>query len=180
MRRALLTPALLTAALLTLSACARPASSLYTTVEADPQLSGSGPVVLTVVNAQGREFTFTRAQLAALGLVSFSTPDPSRKNEAHEYTGPLLSAVLRETGIAPAATLHLVALDKYKTDLKLAPIKDVPVILALKSDGQLLEPRNFGPVYMTFPYGGVKLDPNIYNAAWVWQLYRIEERPGGT
>ncbi|NTX98939.1 molybdopterin-dependent oxidoreductase [Deinococcus sp. JMULE3] len=180
MRRALLTPALLIPALLTLSACARPASSLYTTVEADPQLSGSGPVVLTVVNAQGREFTFTRAQLAALGLVSFSTPDPSRKNEAHEYTGPLLSAVLRETGIAPAATLHLVALDKYKTDLKLAPIKDVPVILALKSDGQLLEPRNFGPVYMTFPYGGVKLDPNIYNAAWVWQLYRIEERPGGT
>ena len=122
---------------------------------------------------------FTRARLAALGLVSFSTPDPSRKNEAHEYTGPLLSAVLREAGIAQAATLHLVALDKYRTDLKLAPIRDVPVILALKSDGQLLEPRNFGPVYMTFPYGGVKLDPNIYNAAWVWQLYRIEERPGG-
>lgn len=170
---------LLSLTLLTLSACARPASSLYTPVEADPQLAEPGPVVLTVVNAAGKEFTFTRAQLAALGLVSFSTPDPSRKNEAHEYTGPLLSAVLREAGIAETATLHLVALDKYKTDLKLAPIRDVPVILALKSDGQLLEPRNFGPVYMTFPYGGVKLDPNIYNAAWVWQLYRIEERPGG-
>lgn len=165
--------------LLTLTACTRPASSLYQAVDPDPQLAQAGPVVLTVVNAAGKEFTYTRAQLAELGLVSFTTPDPSRKNEEHEYTGPLLSSVLREAGISPTATLHLLALDKYKTDLKLAPVKDVPIMLALTSDGRPLETRNFGPVYMTFPYGGVKLDPNIYNAAWVWQLYRIEERPGG-
>ncbi|GGS01499.1 molybdopterin-dependent oxidoreductase [Deinococcus sedimenti] len=165
--------------LLTLCACTRPASDLYQPAQADARLSQPGPVVLTVVNAAGKETTFTRAQLAGLGLVSFSTPDPSRKNEQHEYTGPLLSEVLNRAEIDPAATLHLVALDKYKTDLNLVPIRQVPVMLALTSDGDLLEPRNFGPVYMTFPYGGVRLDPNVYNAAWVWQLYRIEERPGG-
>nr|RIY02928.1 hypothetical protein D3W47_14185 [Deinococcus sp. RM] len=182
---------------LTLSACARPASSLYTPVEADPQLAALGLVsfrtpdtdsVCFVNNPEGRRVAnstpgtrFSPARSARVESLckpfNRSPYDPSLKNEAHEYTGPLLSAVLREAGIA--ATLHLVALDKYRTDLKLAPIRDVPVILALKFDGQPLEPRNFSPVSMTFPYGGVKLDPNIYNAAWVWQLYRIEERPGG-
>ncbi|GAA5448074.1 hypothetical protein Ddep01_01834 [Deinococcus depolymerans] len=162
--------------LLLLVAC-QPRQSAFVSVAPDPQLSQAGPVVLTVTPASGKAVTFTRAQLAALGLVSFTTPDPSRKNEVHEYTGPLLSSVLKAAGIAPDATLHLKAHDRYSTDLKLAPLKDVPVIVALKSGGQLLELRNYGPVYLTFPYHAYKLDPTIYNAAWVWQLMGVEERP---
>lgn len=161
--------------LLLLCAC-QSGPAPYVKVGPDPQLSAAGPVVLTVTPASGKAVTFTRAQLAALGLVSFTTPDPSRKNEVHEYTGPLLSSVLDAAGIAPDATLHLTAHDRYSTDLKLGPLRDVPVIVALKSGGELLELRNYGPVYLTFPYHAFKLDPTVYNAAWVWQMMGITER----
>ncbi|GGR64502.1 hypothetical protein GCM10008959_28330 [Deinococcus seoulensis] len=163
-------------AVVSLSAC-RSSAPVFTAVPPDPALAVPGPVVLTVVNAQGRQTTFTRAGLAALGLVTFTTPDPSRKNEAHTYVGPLLSRALEASGVQSDATLHLVAHDRYTFDLKLAALKDVPIIMALKGDGQTLELRDFGPVYLTLPYHAVKLDPNLYNGAWVWQLMRIEERP---
>lgn len=169
---------LLTAALvLGITACTKPAAEAYTTVTSDPALTAAGPAVLTVTTAAGKEKQYTRADLAKLGLVSYTTPDPSRKNETHQYEGTLLSRVLEDSGIPSGATLHLVAHDKYAFDLKLAPIQKVPVLLALKSDGKLLELRNYGPVYMTFPYHAFKMDQNLYNGAWVWQLMRIEERP---
>lgn len=165
-------------AALGLASCTRPAATqAYTDVPADPSLNAAGPVILTVRSAAGKETAFTRAALAKLGLASYTTPDPSRKNESHTYVGTLLSKVLDASGIPADATLHLVAHDKYAFDLKLAPVKDVPVLLALKGDDKTLELRDYGPVYMTFPYHAYKLDQNVYNAAWVWQLMRIEELP---
>ncbi len=161
---------------LALCAC-RSQPLTYEKVSADPRLTAPGPVVLTVTPAAGKAVTFTRAQLAALGLVSITTPDPSRKNKVYEYTGPLLSSVLDAAGIPRGATVHLTAHDRYATDLRLAPLKDVPVVVALSSGGQLLELRNYGPVYLTFPYHAYTLDRTVYNSAWVWQLKGIEERP---
>ncbi|MFC3834107.1 hypothetical protein [Deinococcus rufus] len=165
------------AAVLGLVACTRPAAQTYTAVASDPALSVAGPVVLTARSAAGTETRFTRADLARLGLVTYTTPDPSRKNRPHRYVGPLLASVLQAAGIPDDATLHLIARDQYTFDLDLGPITDVPAVLALKSDDRVLELRDYGPVYLTFPYHAYRLDQNLYNGAWVWQLYRIEERP---
>lgn len=168
---------LILAAVLGCVSCTRPTTLPYTAVVSDPALSAAGPVVLSVRSATGRVTDFTRADLAGLGLVTYTTPDPSRKNQLHRYVGPLLDSVLKTAGIADDATLHLIARDRYTFDLDLAQIRHVPAMLALKSDGHVLELRDYGPVYLTFPYHAYRLDQNLFNGAWVWQLFRIEERP---
>jgi len=158
---------------LLLSACTHPAAT-EPVAHLTPSPDAAGGVLLRVKDTGGQEHTFTRDQLAALGLVGYTAPDPALKNRKVKYVGPLLSSVLRAANIAPDSRLLLVAHDHYRTVLDLKPLADVPLVLALEADGKALKLSDQGPVYLVFPYHAYKLDHHIYEAAWVWQLEDIE------
>jgi len=130
-------------------------------------------VLLRVTDSRGQEHPFTRTQLAALGLVGYTTPDPALKNRKVRYVGPLLSSVLRAAKVSQNSRLLLSAHDRYHTTLDLKPLADVPLMLALEGDGKALKLSDQGPVYLVFPYQAYRLDHNLYDAAWVWQLERV-------
>ncbi|ULH17743.1 molybdopterin-dependent oxidoreductase (plasmid) [Deinococcus sp. KNUC1210] len=158
---------------LLLSACTH-APATVAVAHLTPASDAATGVLLRVQDAGGQEHSFTRDQLAALGLVSYTTPDPALKNRKVQYVGPLLSSVLRAAGVAQDSRLVLAAHDHYRTVLDLKPLDNVPLVLALEADGKPLKLSNQGPVYLVFPYQAYKLDHNLYDAAWVWQLERIE------
>lgn len=157
---------------LLLSACTHPAVT-ESVLNLTPSTEAASGVLLRVKDTRGQEHTFTRDQLAALGLVGYTTPDPALKNRKVKYVGPLLSSVLRAANIAPDSRLVLAAHDHYRTVLDLKPLADIPLVLALEADGKALKLSDQGPVYLVFPYHAYKLDHNLYDAAWVWQLEDI-------
>jgi hypothetical protein len=158
---------------LLLSACTHPAA-LESVAHLTPSTDAAGGILLRLKDAGGQEHTFTRNQLAALGLVGYTTPDPALKNRKIKYVGPLLSSVLRAANVAQDSRLLLSAHDHYRTALHLKPLADVPLMLALEADGKALKLSDQGPVYLVFPYHAYKLAHNLYDAAWVWQLEDIE------
>ncbi len=168
--------ALISLTVLTLASCSRPGPAYQKVTALGVSADAPTGTVLTVTDASGHSTSFTRGDLAALGLVTYTTPDPSLKNRPVRYVGPLLSDLLRRTGIPQDATLHLVAHDRYTTNLDLKPLKDVPLVLALEADGKALKLSDQGPVYLVFPYQAYKLNTAKYDSAWVWQLERIEAR----
>lgn len=157
---------------LLLSACTRPPVT-EPVAQLAPSADAAAGVLLRVTDARGQNHLFTRAQLAALGLVAYTTPDPALKNRKVRYVGPLLSSVLQAANVAQDSRLRLEAHDHYRTTLDLKPLANVPLVLALEADGKALKLSNQGPVYLVFPYQAYRLDHNVYDAAWVWQLEHI-------
>lgn len=141
----------------------------------------SGPVVLSLTgkigltNAEGR-LDFDLETLERLGLVEFTVNDPHIKRLV-TYQGVLLQRVIELARVSPdATTMRAVALNDYATDVPLAPVKEWPVMLATKRDGQRMPVADKGPIEIVFPYDSFPIDPETHDQMWVWQLRTLEVR----
>lgn len=162
--------------LLLFVACTKPAAFTVVSPAQAQVPNAQGETLLSVQSKAGKTTSWSRNQLESLAQIEYSTPDPSQKNKVVRFQGVLLWDVLEKSGIANSSKLHLVALDKYEYTLDLVPLKDIPVMLSLSADGKPLTKKDFGPVYMVFPYHAYSLATARYDSAWVWQLIRLEER----
>jgi len=143
-------------------------------VRADSLDAPTGPVLLTVTgNIQHRNgpdgAAFDRAQLEALGVVAVVT-------ETHFHLGPQefegvpLKAVLDHVGAA-GETLRAQALDGYDVDIPYSDAADFDVLLALRWNGEVMRPRNKGPIWIIYPLRAhPETNNEIYSARSVWQL----------
>ncbi|MEA2117015.1 molybdopterin-dependent oxidoreductase [Halovibrio sp. HP20-50] len=136
-----------------------------------------GPVILTVsgniahTNA-GSNAQFDRAMLAALPQQEFETGTPWTDGRNH-YRGPLMRELLAYVG-ADSDTVHVAALNGYEADIPVSDFEDYDVILALTKDGEAIPIREYGPLWVLYPFDQDEalLSEKIRFRA-VWQVMHI-------
>lgn len=136
-----------------------------------------GPVLLEIsgdiryTNA-GDEARFDRAMLGALPdlIVETDTPWTDR---ARRFQGPLLRDLLARVG-AQGDWLRVEALNNYSGQIPISDVQDYGVILAMSLDGEPLAIRDFGPLFVLYPFDEhPELNTETIRFRSVWQVAEI-------
>ena len=140
----------------------------------------AGPVVLEVTgnirNTNGDGVArFDRRMLEALGSRRLKTSSAWTTGEP-EFEGALARDLLDLVG-AEGATVTASALNDYAVTLPLEELRRYPVVLALKMNGEYLELRDKGPIWIVYPRDQFsELRNSMVDKKWVWQLSELEVR----
>ena len=137
--------------LLVLFALLLPLRSLW----ADTLPLPEGPVILQVAGAISRtnvgdEAHFDYEMLAALGMHEVETHTPWTEGVSR-FTGPLGRDLLDAVG-AQGELLKVKALNEFVADVPVADLRSHDVILAVKRDGERMPVRDFGPIFVLYPF----------------------------
>jgi hypothetical protein len=143
---------------------------------AEPLPVPTGPVLLTVTgaievtNAPG-EARFDRQMLEALGRNEIATTTVFTDG-VKRFEGVPLQALLDRVG-AHGSSFHGRALNDYQITIPKSDLQYEP-LLAMRMDGQVLDPRNKGPIWLVYPRDTYRVlyDPR-FDDHWIWQLYRL-------
>lgn len=138
----------------------------------------TGKVILEVTgaidttNAPGAA-DFDLAMLDALPQGTTSTATPWYDG-ARSFTGPTGAALLDALG-AKGTVLHVVALNDYVTEIPISDLRDYPVILATRLDGETMSVRDKGPIFVIYPFDAYPdlKNETIYGRS-AWQVKSIE------
>lgn len=140
----------------------------------------SGPVILKIdgdiaATNVGEEAHFDRAMLSELAQHDFTTGTPWTEGTSH-YQGPLMRTLLEHVG-AEGETINVAALNGYEAEIPVADFHDYDVILALKRDDQTIPIREYGPLWVLYPFDHDEalLSERMRFRA-VWQVMHINVR----
>lgn len=146
-------------------------------LELDPP---SGPVILTVKGNIAHtnvadEAQFDLAMLKALPQHEFETSTPWTEGVSL-YQGPLMRDLLAHLG-AESEAVHVNALNGYEAEIPVSNFEDYDVILALQKDDQAIPIREYGPLWVLYPFDQDEslLSEKIRFRA-VWQVMNINVR----
>ena len=133
-------------------------------------LKVSGNIQNTNVDAQ---LLLDRAMLDDLEGRALVTDTPWH-SQASRFEGPLLRSVLESAGVT-ADSIRVHALNGFVADIPVADVYRYDVILAMKQDGEAMSVRNFGPLFVLYPFDD---HPELRNESVqfrsVWQVDAIE------
>lgn len=141
---------------------------------AEPLAAPTGRVVLTVggdvarTNGNGKA-RFDLAMIKALGIRTVRTSTPWTEGVS-EFEGVLVRDVLAAVG-SRGTMFRATALDDYAVDIPLKDVASHDVILAFKLNGEVLNVRTKGPLWIIYPWDArpeLKAEA-FYNRA-VWHL----------
>ncbi|MFN2331396.1 MAG: molybdopterin-dependent oxidoreductase [Halomonas sp.] len=115
----------------------------------------SGKVLLTIsgdidfpnVDDQAR---FDREMLMAIAPTEIHTRTPWHQ-DCGRYEGPLLREVLAAAGVR-SDRVRVRALNDYEAEISLAELHDYDVILAMRRNGSPIQIREFGPLFVLYPF----------------------------
>lgn len=154
--------------------CARLLYAALTFVSLTQIVSAQEDVILTVLDrASGSETRFDRDAIVALPAHSLDT-HTSVTDGVHHFEGPLMRDVLKAAGFTGDAVLAI-ALNDYEVVIPVSDFQEFDVIAALEMDGEVLTPRDRGPIWIVYPRDDHRELQDIrYDYRWVWQLTRIQ------
>lgn len=117
----------------------------------------------------GTAWEFTRSSLEALGLTTVRTTTPWHDG-VQLFEGVRLDTLMKAVG-AEGKTAHVVALNKYRTEIPVSDFTRFGPILALKRDGQYMEVREKGPLFIIYPFDSrSELKSELYYSRSAWQV----------
>lgn len=120
----------------------------------------------------GQPREFTRSHLEALGLTTIRTTTPWH-NGVQQFEGVRLDALMKTVG-AEGKTAHVMALNKYRTEIPVSDFTQFGPILALKRDGQYMEVRDKGPLFVIYPFDSrPELKSELYYSRSAWQVRAV-------
>lgn len=150
----------------------------FSPVLATPLPAPSGRVLLTLsgdiahTNA-GDEAHFDRAMLEALPTRIIETHTPWHRGNGR-YQGPLIRALLERVGADDAEQVRIRALNHYEAEVPVVDLRRHDVILAMSRDGEPLSIREYGPLFVLYPFDD---HPELLTEAIrfrsVWHVERI-------
>ncbi len=115
------------------------------------------------------------AQLWRWGPGRLRTTTPWTDGEV-EFEGVFGDRLLAELG-AGGTTLRCSALNDYHVDIPAAEMRAYPILLALRRNGMPMAPRDFGPLWMVYPWTQhPELDDRVHRQRSIWQLNAIDVR----
>lgn len=115
---------------------------------------------------------FDRAMLEGLGMVTIETTTPWHKGPVKFEGVPLrkLMAAVEASG----QKITAVALNDYSSDIPIEDATKYNVILALKRDGEYMQVRDKGPLFIVYPYDSApELKTQTYYGRSVWQIAKL-------
>ncbi len=139
-----------------------------------------GPVILTISgNIEGAGASpvvrLDRAMLEALGTTTLKTTTVWTSGEV-VFEGVLVRDVLQALG-AQGHEVVATALNDYVATLPLEELYQYPVMLAFKMNGEYLQIRDKGPLWLVYPRDQFpELRNSMTDKKWVWQLRDLEVR----
>lgn len=120
----------------------------------------------------GDEAHFDRRMLEALPWQSIETSTPWT-NGVSRYRGPLARALLTAVG-AQGETLKVSALNNFMAEIPVSDFQRHDVILAMERDGERMPIRDYGPIFVLYPFDE---NPALRNETIrfrsVWQVHRV-------
>ena len=126
---------------------------------------------ITSSNADGKAI-FDLEMLDALPQRVTRATTPWYTGE-HEFSGVIISDLLDYLG-ASGENVTFTALNDYASEIPMAELKGMPVILATRVDGEELSVRDKGPLFVIYPFD---LDSTLYNEVIfgrsVWQVASV-------
>ncbi|MBE9610222.1 molybdopterin-dependent oxidoreductase [Chitinilyticum piscinae] len=136
-----------------------------------------GEVLLTVsgtlgVTNDGEKAVFDRAMLEKLPQYKYTVVVPWFSGP-QVFEGPLLADVLAAAK-AKGSQLTFKALNDYMIGMPLEDAKANAAILAMKHNGEVMTPRNKGPLFVMFPFERAELRKSEFYQRCVWQLASID------
>ncbi len=155
----------------------------------------AGPAVLTIVGAIGetnrppfdefedgvfkfheRRFdkaaAFDIAMLEALGMHEITVAYPAWPHP-FRFEGPRLKDVLAVAGAAPAS-LSILALDGFASEIKAPDLDAYDWIIAVKRDGRYLDIGQRGPLWIVYARRDGKPPTDEDEQRWPWAAFLIE------
>lgn len=145
---------------------------------AAPLSAPTGNVLLTIAGNidhtnVGDEAHFDRAMLDALPGNVIETNTPWHRG-AGRYEGPLIRVLLETVGAGDAEQICIRALNHYEAEMPASDWKRHDVILAMSRDGEPLSIREYGPLFVLYPFDD---HPELLTEAIrfrsVWHVERI-------
>ena len=143
---------------------AEPVGPVILTVSGNIERVGSSPVV-----------RLDRAMLEALGTTTLKTTTVWTSGEV-VFEGVLVRDVLQALG-AQGREVVATALNDYVATLPLQELYQYPVMLAFKMNGEYLQIKDKGPLWLVYPRDQFpELRNSMTDKKWVWQLSELEVR----
>ena len=133
--------------------------------------------ILTIsgkIGAFNRDGTaqFDRAMLEGLGMVVVETSTPWYKGSV-KFEGVPLSKLMKVVE-ATGQRISAVALNDYSSEIPIEDITKYNVILALKRDGEYMQVRDKGPLFIIYPYDSApELKTQTFYGRSVWQIAKL-------
>lgn len=138
-----------------------------------------GEIILTVAGKVGRTnvgetIQMDREMIEALGTVSYRVEDPFERVE-RTFEGVLMTDLLELWQVPDdAQNLLFTALDDYQVQIPIDKFRDYPVLFALKTDGEYMQPDYRGPAMLVLPYEHYEFDRIYTDEFWIWQIESIQ------
>ncbi|MDX1464307.1 MAG: oxidoreductase [Halomonas sp.] len=149
----------------------------HTPIQPTPLPEPTGRVILTLSGDIGNpnvgdEAQFDRAMLEALPSRVIETHTPWHSDKGR-FEGPLVRALLEVVG-ADGDCLRIRALNDFEARVPRSDFYDHDVILAMSRNGQPLGIRDYGPLFVVYPFDA---HPELLTEAVrfrsVWHVERI-------
>ncbi|TVM06811.1 MAG: molybdopterin-dependent oxidoreductase [Halomonas sp.] len=132
----------------------------------------SGNIARTNV---GEEAHFDFSMLADLSQHQYRTGTPWTR-QPHEYSGPLMRDLLSYLQAA-SEQVRVSALNGYEAYIPTRDFTEHDVMLALKRDGQPITIREYGPLWVLYPFDhNAELLSETFRSRAVWQVMKIDVR----
>ncbi|MGB8714043.1 MAG: molybdopterin-dependent oxidoreductase [Onishia taeanensis] len=120
----------------------------------------------------GDKARFDREMLRALPNRVVSTHTPWTDQE-RQFRGPLIRDLLSRIG-AHGDQLRVEALNHFSGQIPVSDVQDYAVILAMTMDGEPLAIRDFGPLFVLYPFDeNPELNTENIRYRSVWQVAKI-------
>ncbi len=138
----------------------------------------AGRPILTVTGAithtnAGDTAVFDRTMIDALPTVTLTAETPWLEGP-QRFEGPRLRDILAAVG-ATGTHLRARALNDYEVIIPMADALDYDVILATRLNGRRLRTRDYGPLWVIYPWGDHPvLQASEYFGRSIWQLEEID------
>jgi len=153
---------------------------LSSSVWSAPLPAPEGEVILSLTgniaetNAEARA-DFDLAMLEAYPQHELEMETPWTEGVQH-FQGVALAELLQSVA-AQGKTLRARALNDYHAVLDLDELADLPVLIALKLNGDYMRVRDKGPLWIVYPRNGFSAaDLSRHESNQVWQLRSLEIR----
>lgn len=123
---------------------------------------------------QGDRLLLDLPTLERLPMVEYGVMDPF-ENYPTKFQGIVMRDFLQRLDLDPTATtIRVKALNQYQMEIPIADLLQYPVILALKRDGEYLQPDYQGPLMLVWPYAHYEFSRVATDDWWVWQIASME------
>ena len=115
---------------------------------------------------------FDRAMLQTLPTETIETETPWTDGVVR-FEGPLMRELLKFVG-ARGSSIQVTALNDYTVDIPVSDLESYHVILAMKMNGEDLQTRTRGPLWVVYPWSEhPMLRAELYYGRAVWQAREI-------